>query len=504
MNIIKPGAVDLDPEDVRTRLNIASLYLKQKKFEKALENDTEPAKQYDDSLFYLHQKKPELFDYVDRIGQAYMQWADQVRVIPQKREILSRAYHLYFKHYNTYPESHEALSRITHLSVDLDDNVDKKLDFISQHGLIPKMHHQTMAKLGLYFTEKERYNVVYQMISVLNDQKTEEPLAYYMMGNYYYKADNMDLAELSLIKGIHFNGVYNAKKQRIDTRDKKLESRMANMLGEVYLALANEYTGPTKFNQEKQDKFVKLSLYHFDQAKINDPDNALSYFHHGNMHYKFYNDYKKSSEDFMTAYTMLKENQDVIPSELYYHLSVSLYQMGKAEPARSAEFAEKSLEFLSELRTGSAFRVRPAVEYLLGMIYYELGYFEEAREKFSNVLEYYQEDLAGFLRNPNPMSVRQNKIFYLLAVTHNNLGCVYQTLSIKDPSGGYEERARLHFYKSIEMGTRYRNDNILALSRLNLNDSLLRDNLRYAENFRIGKRPAYIYPFTPRYLEEYE
>ena len=90
-----------------------------------------------------------------------------------------------------------------------------------------------------------------------------------------------------------------------------------------------------------------------------------------------------------------------------------------------------------------------------------------------------------------------------LAVTHNNLGCIYQIYPLKT-SQNYEEQARLHFYKAIEMGTRYRNDNVLALSRLNLNDSLLRDNLRYAENFKIGKRPAYLYDFTPKYLEEYE
>lgn len=503
-NVIKLGAVDLDFENECTRLNIANLYLKQNRFEKALEDDTNPSKQYDDSLFYLHHQKPDSFDYADKVGNAYMLWANQVKNIPEKQKILKKAYDFYHQYYNEHPKVLDAFSRITQLSIDLDDEVDKKLDFITQHNLMPKLHHKTLAKLGLYFTEKERYNIVYQAISLLNHQKTTEPWAYYMMGNYYYKADNMDLAELSLIKGIHFNGEYNDKKQRIGTTDKKLESQMANMLGEVYLALANEYTGPTKFNQEKQDKFTKLSLYHFNQAKINDPDNALSYFHYGNMQYNFYNDYKKASEDFLTAYTMLKENQDLIPSQLYYHLSVSLYKTGKNNPERQKEWTEKSLEFLSELRTGSSFRIRPAVEYLLGMLYYDLGYFEESKEKFNNVLEYYQEDLSGFLRKPNPMSVRQNKIFYFLAVTHNNLGCIYQNLSIKNPSQNYEEQARLHFYKAIEMGTRYRNDNVLALSRLNLNDSLLRDNLRYAENFKIGKRPAYLYDFTPKYLEEYE
>ena len=42
---------------------------------------------------------------------------------------------------------------------------------------------------------------------------------------------------------------------------------MANMLGEVYLALANEYTAP-QTQSRKQDN-TKL-LYHFNQAKIND------------------------------------------------------------------------------------------------------------------------------------------------------------------------------------------------------------------------------------------
>lgn len=175
-NVIKPGAVDLDFENERTRLNIANLYLKQNRFEKALEDDTNPSKQYDDSLFYLHHQKPSSFDYVDKIGNAYMLWANQVKNIPEKQKILKKAYDFYHQYYNEHPKVLDAFSRITQLSIDLDDEVDKKLDFITHHNLMPKLHHKTLAKLGLYFTEKERYNIVYQAISLLNHQKNHRTL----------------------------------------------------------------------------------------------------------------------------------------------------------------------------------------------------------------------------------------------------------------------------------------------------------------------------------------
>jgi len=227
----------------------------------------------------------------------------------------------------------------------------------------------------------------------------------------------------------------------------------------------------------------------------NDPENAMAYFHFGNMQYSYHNDINKASEFFLHAFNLLKEREDVVPAELYYNLSNSLYTLGDQE---------KALEFLAELRASSTFRIRPAIEYLLGLIYYKVGFLEESKEKMNNVLEYYQDEINDYLRTPNPLSIRQNKVFYFNAIVQNNLGCVYNALAIRQNKNEYFDISRIHFYKSLELGTRYSNKNILSLAKVNLNDAIFSDNLRYIENYNVGRRTTLLYDFTPKYLEEYE
>jgi hypothetical protein len=494
-NMIKPGAVDLEPDDRQTRLNIAKLYKEQKRYEKVLENDTEPQKQYDDSLYYLYNRNPEDFSILNRIGQTYIDWARDLQKAPLQEQKYRQAYKLYFDYFDAHPEHIGSLSKITYLSAVLDDNVNKKVDYILAQGLLPEMDHKTLSQLGLYFTERERFKLVYDIISILNQQKTTEPLAYYMMGKYYYNAENIDLAEQSLTKGYHFNGIYSQNDQRIRNKDNQLQSKMDILFGEIYKKLALEYSGPTKFNEEKREQFVQLATYHYERARKNNPQNEMAYYRYGDMYYSFHTDYPRSAEFFLVAYNMLRENQKPLPPTLLYRLSNALY---------NTKDLEKSLEFLTELRSQANYRVRPSIEYVLGMIYYKNGFLEEARERFNTVLEYYQEEIKNYLRQPNPMSIRQNKILFFTAIIHNNLGCVYNALSIRKNNPQFNDLARVHFFKAMEMGSQYNNENILALARLNLNDSIFRENARYAQHFRVGKRETRLYDFTPKYMEEYE
>jgi len=147
---------------------------------------------------------------------------------------------------------------------------------------------------------------------------------------------------------------------------------------------------------------------------------------------------------------------------------------------------------------------------MMGMIYYRMNetkerFLEESKEKFNNVLEYYQDEINNFMRNPNPLSIRQNKIFYLNAVTRNNIGCVYNAMGIQKQDSAYFDLARAEFYKAMETAQRYNNRNTLALARINLKDSIFLDNIRYIENFRVGRRPTLLHDeYTPKYLEEFE
>lgn len=502
-NILVPGAVDLDPNDEETRFNIARVYLEQKRYEKVLENDIEAAKQYDDSLYYLYNKDPNNFKVVDKIGDVYAQWADDTKTIPEKKEKLQNAYNLYLKYWENHLEEVPAISKMLYLSAKLDDEVDKKIDhYIMPKGLLPKLDHRTLAELGEYYTDRERFKIVYDIIQILNDQKTEEPYAYYMIGKYFLRAQNIDNAERSLAKGDHFNGVYNSKGLRIKNIDNRLESKIAGLLGEVYVRLAEDYLGPTKLNQEKQKQFIDLANYHFRIAEENDPENPLIPYYQGNMHYRFFSDYNKSAELYLQAHALFQEKKDRAPVELYYNLSNSLYRIGDYE---------NSLEYLTTLQQQNpTIRIRPAVNYMMGMIYYKLNesrerFLDESREKLSNVIEYYNDEIQGYLRSPNPLSVRQNKVFYFTAITHNNIGCIYNALGIQKQDPAYFDLARAEFYKAIENGNRYNNRNVLALSRINLKDSIFLDNARYMDNFRIGRRPTLLYDdFTPKYIEEFE
>lgn len=492
-NVLKKGAVDISPDDERTRLNIAKLYQEQKRYDKVLENDSEAKKQYDDSLYYLYNKNPDEFKYLDKIGETYISWSKDLRKAPLKRQKLQNAYSLYFKFYDKEKDSIPALSRIIYLSAKLDSNVNQKMDFITSKDYLNKLSHRSLAQLGLYFTKREQFKHVNNIIKILNHQKTKEPLAYYMMGNYYFHADNLDLAERAFVKGIHFNNYKGTKK--VALKDRGLQSQFDNMLGELYVKLAREYSAPTKFNQLKRDKFVKLAKIHFQKAQKNDPYNEMSYYHEGNMYYSFYSDYSKASNNFQQAYNMLKENQKEVPEKLYYHLSNSLYKLGDRQ---------KALKYLTELRSNSSNRIRPVIEYNLGLIYYQQGYLEEAREKFNNVLEYYNEELKGYISHPNPMSIRQNKVLFFTAIINNNLGCVYNAMSIQKNEPTLNRLARAHFFKSIELGHRYNNKDIMSLAKINLDDSIFENNTRYVQNFRVGKRETRLYDFTPKYLEEYE
>ncbi|OHD13602.1 MAG: hypothetical protein A2Y41_09485 [Spirochaetes bacterium GWB1_36_13] len=523
-NILNPSAkrkaaVFIDPEDERTRLNIAELYRIQRRYEKVLEDDSDPLLQYDDSLFYLYHKNPERFDLADKIGQAYIEWGNYLKKVPLKNEKLKKAYEIYFDYWQKHPEEIPPLSRMLYVMSDMGENIDKQMEYVANKGLLSQLDHKALSQIALYYIKQERFKPVYDIISILNSQNTEEPLAYYMMGDYHIRAEDMNLALTSLIKGYHFNGVYKDKNktERIRNIDNTLQSKIDSRQGEVYLKLANEYSGVNQFNKEKKDKFLELARYHFNRAVNNDPDNGMAYYYSGQLYYSYYTlhtdgedklkAYKKSEDYFEQAYETLKKNKEEIPDDLYYNLNNTRYIIAgeeKNNKMRQNELYDKALEGMLELRSNPVYRIHPAVEYLLGMIYYKKGFLDEAEQKLYNVTEYYQEELDGFIRNPKPLSVRQNKILYLNAIVYNNLGNIYNSMAIRNNDQNFIQKARIDFYKAMELGSRYNNTHILALSKLNLQDSIFQDNVRYIENFRVGNRETYLYDFTPKYLGEYE
>lgn len=491
--VIKKGGVDIDPDDRETRLNIAKVFEEQGMYEKVLENDAAPNMQYDDSLYYLYKKDPSDFSIVDKIGLTYVKWGNSFRKKSEKLPKYQKAHQIYTNYYETQEKENEVISRILYTSALIGDNVEEKFDDVQKKGLLEKMHDITLAQVGMYFIQNEEYKRTQKIIEVLNNMGTTEPFVYYMMGNFYYNIGNLKLAEKALVKGERFSWeIENEIKKRII--DEKTYSNIMNMLGNLYVSLANEYKGETEENKKKREEFIKLAYYHFNQAKKYNPNNKETYYRYANMMYDYYSDYLKASENYLISYNLYREEEEMPPLDMYYKLSASFYFLGDYD---------KSLEYLNDLRMNPSFRVRPAMEYILGMLYFKKGMLLDSRQKFLNTMEYYNKELESYIRNPNPMSIRQNKILFFNSILNNNIGVTYHMIADRERNNEYYNIARVHFYKAMELAHRYNNKTILALARLNLNDSIFQENIKYVEHFNI-KRDPILYDYIPKYLEEYE
>ena len=491
--VIKKGAVDIDPDDRETRLNIARVFEEQGMYEKVLENDVNPKMQFDDSLYYLYKKDPEDFSIVDKIGLTYVKWGNSFRKRTQKIEKYEKAQKIYTDFYESYSKEPEVISRILYTSALTGDKVEEKFDNVQSQGMLEKMHDLTLAEVGNYFINNDEYKRTQKIMEVLNNMDTTNPYVYYIMGKFYYNIGNLKLAEKALVKAERFSWeIENEIKKKVN--DEKNYSNIMNMLGTLYISLANEYKGENEENKRKREEFINLAYYHFNQAKKYDPNNKETYYRYANMMYDYYSDYLKSSENYLISYNLYREEEEIPPLDMYYKLSTSFYFLGDYD---------KSLDYLNDLRMNPSFRIRPAIEYLLGMLYFKKGLLLDSRQRFVNTQEYYNKEIESYIRNPNPMSIRQNKILFFNSILYNNIGVVYHLLADRENNNDYYNIARVNFYKAIELAHRYNNKTIQALARLNLNDSIFQDNMKYVEHFNIKREPI-LYDYIPKYLEEYE
>jgi hypothetical protein len=511
------GAVFIKPNDKTTRFNIAKLYEARGDYKKVLENDINyPKLQFDDSLYYLLNKDPKNLKLQNRIALTYIKWAQS----PNVNKI--EAFNYYNSAKNIYlnkvlrrdSKNPEAISGLITIAVNTSGDVKRMYKSVMQAEIIKELNNRALTDLGSYYLANGNLEVARDSAYILNSRKTKYAPAYLFMAKYFKAINDDDRSAEMLVKGRYFNELryktYEASQEVVVTRTKdvRLQSKIYNMLGEMYLNMLKKFPGNSNIEKENRTKFLKLAQYSFKRSKSYDTQNYKAYLNLGDLYYKGGRELfdrrnpsdnagelahlelaKREYEAGIGIATNNDEQIEKMPAHIFYNLGYIYYTKDK-DYTKSSDYFRRA--FVTSGRRSS-----PTIDTAMGLSNLRSDRPDMAKMYFGNVIDYYKDNVARINRDPDPQSMSQNHALWQLASAYNNLGVAQYMLYKKSNDQNYIRQSRESFWKAIEYASKFNSEGENSQARINLRDSILKDNAKYIEHYRIQNRDPIISDFIP-------
>ena len=511
------GAVFIKPNNKDIRMNIAKLYEAQGNYKKVLENDASyPKLQFDDSLYYLLNRDPKNTKLLNSIALTYIKWAQSQNV--NKIESLNyynKAKDIYLnKVLSKDSKNSDAISGLITIAVNTNGDVKRMYRTVMQADIIKKLDNRALTDLGSYYLEKGNLKVARESAYILNSRKTKYAPAYLFMAKFFKTINDDDRSSEMLVKGRYFNELryktYESGQEVVVTRTKdvRLQSKIYNMLGETYLNMLKKFPGNSSIEKENRTKFLKLAQYSFKRAKSYDTQNYAPYLNLGDLYYKggaelFDRRREGESLDTLAHLELAKreyeagigiatnndEQSQSMPAHIFYNLGYIYYTKDKDY--------QKSSDYFRRAFISSGRRSSPTIDTAMGLSNLRSNKPDMAAMYFGNVIDYYKDRVARINRDPDPQSRAQNNVLWQLASAYNNLGVAQYRLYKKNNDENHVRRSRESFWKAIEYASKFNSEGENAQARINLRDSILKDNAKYIEHFNIQNRDPIINDYIP-------
>jgi hypothetical protein len=489
------GALDKAPYNKKSLMLLAELYIKQKEFSQAFLPLSNASAQNPATLSYLQDKYPNDYDVQTLTAQAYIEWGKSLPYGALSASKFNAASDIYYRMMREDPKNYHYYSKLLEISLLTNDRVPEKIRQLQNRGLDNKLDTKTLAQLGLYYLGQDQLNNATDVFNLIKTRKDAiDPEVFLMIGRYYTNMKDYNNAEDNFIKGIYSNSIFDDDKEFVAPKNPIIHAQLSNELGQLYVHHIYDYLGTTPSDQKNKQKFKELAQYHFDQAKKYNPKDPMTYYLNGNLTYAIDHNYPKAIHELTTAYELLNRENAPVPKDLSYNLGNALYKDGQYD---------RSLQVLSDLRSNGNQLNYPTVEYLMAMDYLKKGIYVESVTKFNSSLSYFDDIINKAKQGGVPKSMIQNKSLYFTSVINNNLGAIYQNQANATNDTLLKNKARLHFFNAKENASYINPSYKLAYPSLNLQDSLLEDNLQYASNFNVTGRTALIYEYTPNFIGDY-
>jgi tetratricopeptide (TPR) repeat protein len=178
-----------------------------------------------------------------------------------------------------------------------------------------------------------------------------------------------------------------------------------------------------------------------------------------------------------------------MPAHIFYNLGYIYYTKDK-DYTKSSDYFRRA--FVTSGRRSS-----PTIDTAMGLSNLRSDRPDMAKMYFGNVIDYYKDNVARINRDPDPQSMSQNHALWQLASAYNNLGVAQYMLYKKSNDQNYIRQSRESFWKAIEYASKFNSEGENSQARINLRDSILKDNAKYIEHYRIQNRDPIISDFIP-------
>lgn len=418
-------ALEHNPMDKETLFNFADYYksIYPPRFEEAIALYTR-----------LLKKSPENFEYVDKVGTTYIEWADRTLNPADKVEryaVADKIFEAFLAKKSKHTGSYYRLLDIA-LRIKKADRIDILYDTID-HINKSAVNIKTLTDLSRYYLDEHRIdraklvlNKLMGSIPFIPKTKVQDALnaseAYYEYSRFL--TINMDF--LKALKTVSNAIVLNPK-----------SGKAYNLMGEIY------------FISDNIPNNKVLAKSEFENAIKHAPNYYKPYANIGHLYYNFslnFNDPERALSEALYNYKIANTLLDPTKKDplLSYNLGWLYYKNTDYDDALN-EFAKI---YIDE-------PYNPVLSYNMGNTFYHLNKYDLAISQYDKSIQYY-EGISKRIGYVNPDITRHKDVFTSLARAYNNRGVIYALYAkqYKKQSRDYEQKALLDFYKAKDSANR--------------------------------------------------
>jgi len=361
------------------------------------------------------EKKPDVYPYIELLGQNMIDWGG---IDPVK---LDEAEALFMEAYAEKPRNVDPVFKLLHIEVmkKRDEGITVYFDLLRER-FPQSVEPEVFTDLSFYYLYSEDYTHVRDiLLQVLNEYPSYPP-AHYAFAQYFESVGNREVQEEFLLRTIETE----EKRELVfpwEKRDRNLLSVAFNDLGMIYAGLDT----PGKAAE---------AIGYYRKAIEQDEGNIEAYFNLAQVFFYREMNFQKALQYYEKALSMGYGSND-----LSYNLGL-LYYYNKN--------FNRALTYWSELS-----QVLPANPYLgmaMGNAFLHLGKYNSALGEFLLLSELYDR-IVDNLGQIKPWSGYHRRILLESAAVHNNLGVSYQKLYENTGDAEYQKESLVSLYKAGEL-----------------------------------------------------